>query len=120
MPLPRRLVDRLGVEVVLDVARQRAGEDDELGVLRQVASFSSSVSSSSGAHRGPHSLISVNVPPVGSTTAVEVRDSPSMRTKSLRIASCVERLDDPRAGLAADEAGRDDRHAERSSARARR
>ena len=29
-------MDRLGVEVVLDVARQRAGEDDELGALREV------------------------------------------------------------------------------------
>ena len=38
---------------------------------------------------GPHSLISVYVPPVGSTTAVDVRDSPSMWTKSLRIASRV-------------------------------
>src|SRR3954454_4320698 len=45
--------------------------------------------SSSGRTAGPHSLISVYVPPVGSTTAVEVRDSPSMCTKSLRIASCV-------------------------------
>ena len=33
----RELADRLGVEVVADVARQRAGEDDELGALREVA-----------------------------------------------------------------------------------
>ena len=38
---------------------------------------------------GPHSLISVYVPEVGSTTAVDVRDSAAMRTKSLRIASAV-------------------------------
>ena len=38
---------------------------------------------------GPHSLISVYVPAVGSTTAVEVRDSSLIRTKSLRIASSV-------------------------------
>jgi hypothetical protein len=36
-------------------------------------------------------LISVYVLLVGSTTAVVVRDSPSMRTKSLRIASPVRR-----------------------------
>src|SRR5581483_7226711 len=47
------------------------------------------MSSSSAVTCGPHSLISVYVPPVGSMTAVEVRDSSSMRTKSLRIASAV-------------------------------
>jgi len=40
-------------------------------------------------NRWPHSLISVYVSPVGSTTAVEVRDSSSMRTKSFRIDSAV-------------------------------
>ena len=38
---------------------------------------------------GPHSLISVYVPPVGSTTAVDVRDSSPILTKSLRIPSRV-------------------------------
>ena len=38
---------------------------------------------------GPHSLISVYELSVGSTTAVEVRDSSPIRTKSLRIASAV-------------------------------
>src|SRR5436189_121757 len=45
--------------------------------------------SSSGSTCGPHSLISVYELAVGSTTAVEVRDSSAMRTKSLRIASSV-------------------------------
>ncbi len=48
-----------------------------------------SVSSSADVTSGPHSLISVYVPAVGSTTAVDVRDSATMRTKSLRIASAV-------------------------------
>src|SRR5947207_6202226 len=47
------------------------------------------MSSSSGSTCGPHSLISVYELAVGSTTAVEVRDSSAMRTKSLRIASPV-------------------------------
>ena len=38
---------------------------------------------------GPHSLISVYDALVGSTTAVDVRDSSPIRTKSLRIASEV-------------------------------
>ena len=48
-----------------------------------------SISSSTGVTSGPHSLISVCVPAVGSTTAVDVRDSAAIRTKSLRIASEV-------------------------------
>ena len=48
-----------------------------------------SISSSTVVTSGPHSLISVCVPAVGSTTAVDVRDSAAMRTKSLRIASEV-------------------------------
>ncbi len=48
-------------------------------------------------------------PSVGSTTALDVRDSSEMRTKSLRIASRRELLDDAVAGLAAGEPGRDDR-----------
>ena len=71
-----------------------------------------SISSSAGVTSGPHSLISVCVPAVGSTTAVDVRDSAAMRTKSLRIASDGELLDDPRARAAAREPGRDDRHVE--------
>src|SRR5512133_1075305 len=55
-------------------------------------SFSRSISSSSGSTCGPHSLISVYELAVGSTTAVEVRDSSAMRTKSLRIASSVSSL----------------------------
>ena len=48
-----------------------------------------SISSSTAVTSGPHSLISVCVPAVGSTTAVDVRDSAAIRTKSLRIASDV-------------------------------
>src|SRR5262245_46426089 len=47
------------------------------------------MSSSSGSTCGPHSLISVYELEVGSTTAVDVRDSPAMCTKSLRSASPV-------------------------------
>ena len=50
----------------------------------------------------------------GSTTAVEVRDSSRMRTKSLRIALLGEVLDDAGAGRAAGDAGRDHRLAERA------
>jgi hypothetical protein len=32
----RELAGHLGVEIVLDVARQRAGEDDDLGTLREI------------------------------------------------------------------------------------
>ena len=46
-------------------------------------------------------------------TAVEVRDSSRMRTKSLRIASLGQLLDDARAGGAAGHAGGDHRLAER-------
>ena len=62
---------------------------------------------------GPRSLISVCSPLVGSSTAVFVRDSSRMRTKSLRIDTSRELLDDPRAGRAAAKPGRDDRRAER-------
>ena len=48
-----QLVDRVRIEVVGDAARERAGEDDELGALRQVGSFSCSISSSSGRTAGP-------------------------------------------------------------------
>ena len=44
-------------------------------------------STSSGATSGPRSLISVCSPEVGSITARLVRDSPSMRVKSLSIDS---------------------------------
>ena len=58
-------------------------------------------------------MTSVNVPDVGSATAVDVRDSSSMRTKSERIASSASssRMRAPVA--ATGEAGRDDGHAER-------
>jgi hypothetical protein len=46
-------------------------------------------SSSRSLTSGPRSLISVCSPFVGSSTAVFVRDSSRMRTKSLRIASSV-------------------------------
>ena len=52
------------------------------------------------------------VPPVGSTTAVDVRDSSSMRTKSLRIASAVSSSTIRVPGAAAGETGGDDGHAE--------
>ena len=45
--------DRLGVEVVGDVARQRAGEDDELGALGQVAELLEQRLELLGPHRRP-------------------------------------------------------------------
>src|SRR3954471_11420153 len=53
------------------------------------SSLSTNSSSSVSDTDGPFSLISVCCPFVGSTTAVEVRDSSRIRTKSLRIASSV-------------------------------
>ncbi len=52
-------------------------------------SFSWKSSSSCSVTSGPFSLISVCSPLVGSSTAVFVRDSSLIRTKSLRIASPV-------------------------------
>jgi hypothetical protein len=51
--------------------------------------LSTNSSSSASDTDGPRSLISVCSPEVGSTTAVDVRDSSRIRTKSLRIASSV-------------------------------
>ena len=48
-----------------------------------------STSSSAGSTVGPYSLISVCWPVLGSMTAVEVRDSSLIRTKSLRMPSAV-------------------------------
>ena len=57
---------------------------------------------------GPHSLISVYVPEVGSTTAVDVRDSRGDAYEVVEDRLGSELLDDPRARPAAGEAGRDD------------
>ena len=61
---------------------------------------------------GPHSLISVYVPAVGSTTAVDVRDSPRDADEVVEDRLGGQLLDDPRAGPAAGEPGRDDGHLE--------
>ncbi len=53
------------------------------------SSFSRNSSSSWAETAGPRSLISVCSPVVGSSTAVLVRDSSKMRTKSLRIDSSL-------------------------------
>ena len=108
-----QVADRLGVEVVLDAARQRAREDDDVAPRSPGSAASRAASSSSsGSTCGPHSLISVYELAVGSTTAVDVRDSSAMRTKSLRIASPVSSSTMRVPGPAAGEAGRDDRHVE--------
>ena len=53
------------------------------------SSLSTNRSSSPSDTVGPRSLISVCSPEVGSTTAVDMRDSSRMRTKSLRMCSSV-------------------------------
>ena len=105
--------DRLGVEVVVDVARQRAGEHDELGVLRQVAQLLEQRVELLGGDRRPP-LVDLGVRAAG-----RVDDRGRRARLALDVDEVVEdrlarqRLDDARAGRTADEPGRDDGHAER-------
>ena len=109
----REVVDRLRVEVVRDVARQRAGEDDELRALREVVELLEQQLELLPAHRRAP-LVDLRVRAAG-----RVDD----RRRGTRLALDAhevvedrlggEALDDPQAGLAADEARRDDGHAER-------
>ena len=71
-----------------------------------------SISSSVAETSGPHSLISVCVPAVGSTTAVDVRDSCRDADEVVEDRLGGQLLDDPRPGPSAREAGRDDGHLE--------
>ena len=74
---PRQFLDRIGIERVVDPTRQRARKDDPLGVGREVNELLEQ-------HL---ELLGLDVwPPL---VDLGVRDSPSMRTKSLRIDSCV-------------------------------
>ena len=87
---PVQLPDRLAVEARVDAARRPACEDDERRSAGQVAQLlERELRAPSGSTCGPHSLISLYEGAVGSTTAVDVRDSSAMRTKSLRISSFV-------------------------------
>ena len=80
-------------EVEVDVgATPRGSEPAKTTIAAPRARYSSlswKSSSSRSLTAGPRSLISVCSPLVGSSTAVFVRDSSRMRTKSLRIASSV-------------------------------
>ena len=85
-----QLADELAVEAGVDRPRQRAGRARRTrpaGRGRRASRAGSA--SSSSVTSGPHSLISVYAFEVGSRTAIDVRDSPRIRTKSLRIPSFV-------------------------------
>ncbi len=107
------VVDRLGVEVVGDVARQRAGEDHELGSLREVVDLLEQHLQLLGLDRRPP-LVDLGVRP-----ARRVDDRGRRPRFALDPDEVVEDrllgqpLDDAHAGLAPGEARRDDRHAER-------
>ena len=101
------------VERRRDLARKRSGEDDEVRAAREVVELlDEHLELAARRPRVPHSLISVCVPAVGSTTAVDVRDSAAIRTKSLRIASAVSSSMIRVPVRPAREPGRDDRHLE--------
>src|SRR5581483_5817232 len=109
----REVVDRLGVEPVVDVAWQRAPEHDELGALRQVPQLLEQRLELLPLHaRAPFVDLGVRA-------AGRVDDRRRGPRLALDPDEVVEKrllrqsLDDPRPGHAADEPGGDDGHAER-------
>ncbi len=84
------LADERGVDVGLDPARQAARRTRRCSRPWPGTAASRGTARAPAAETaGPRSLISVCSPVVGSSTAVLVRDSSRMRTKSLRIDSSL-------------------------------
>src|SRR5215831_939581 len=108
----REIARRLRVELVRDVPRQRAGEDDNLRSLRQVHELLVEDPQLLFRHRGPP-LVDLRVRAAGRV------DHGSRRARLVLDADEVvqdrlprELLDDARPGRASDESRRDDRDAE--------
>ena len=90
---PVEIADRLGVEGILDSAQQQ-GKDDHVGAAREVADLLEQHRQLIGLDvRAPFVDLRVRARR-RSTTALDVRNSSAMRTKSFRIACKVELLDD--------------------------
>ena len=110
---PCELVHGLRIEVVGDVARQRAGEDDELRALRQVAQLLEQRVELVRVHGRPP-LVDLGVRAAG-----RVDDRGRRARLAFDVHEVVEDrlvrqlLDDARSGLPADEPRRDHGHAER-------
>ena len=109
---PREVTNRLGVEVVLDVARQRAGEDDEVGALGQVVELLAQHLELLRLHRGPP-LVDLGVGVAGRVDHRRRRPRLALDADEVvedRLAG--EALDDAKPGLAAGKTGGDDGDAE--------
>ena len=109
---PVEVADRLGVEALLDAARQRAGEDDEVGAAREVVELLEQRLELLRRHlRAP--LVDLGVRALGRVDdggrGPRLLADPDEVVQD-RLGGQL--LDDPRAGPAAGEAGRDDRHVE--------
>ena len=108
-----QLLDEVGVDDRVDAARQRAGEDDDVGAAREVEQLVAEQLDLLGAHRRA-ALVDLR------RLAVRRVEDGRVRARLLADADEVvedrlggELLDDPRARRAAREAGGDDRLAER-------
>ena len=110
---PLELAGRLGVEVVGDVTGQRAGKDDELRSLRQVAQLLEQRLELLGRDRRPP-LVDLGVGAAGGIDDRRRRARLAVDAHEVvedRLARQL--LDDARPGRAADQAGGDDGDAER-------